>query len=282
MPAAEKFTAPADDTPVPEIVRGSADDTAPATSNVAPLATVVVLRVNPSVVSPSAFALVIFTVPAEIAVVPVYVFVPDSVRMLELEVSLVSVPVPEITPVCSVWFDDDEYTNAELFVIAAEYVPEPSEPVPATVNVPAEMVVAPLKVLVPVNVNVPAPDLVNVPEPVVIAADVTSPTASMVNGIFVPVIPPDSVSVPESACISDADVSSVTAPEMVLESAVLRIAPFEETPEPVISIDSATSERVPDNDNAAPDATVVFAAAVPSAALFEIATTPTEIDVTPV
>ena len=52
--------------------------------------------------------------------IPVYVFVPDSVRTLELEVSLVSVPVPEITPVCSVWFDDDEYTNAELFVIAAE------------------------------------------------------------------------------------------------------------------------------------------------------------------
>jgi hypothetical protein len=69
---------------------------------------------------------------------------------------------------------------------------------------------------------------------------------------------------------------------MVFESAVLRIAPFEETPEPVISIDSATSERVPDNDNAAPDATVVLAATVPSAELFEIATTPTEIDVAPV
>ena len=142
VPDAEKFTAPADDTPVPEIVNGSADDTAPATSNVAPLATVVVEYVLTFL--PSASALVIFTVPAEMAVVPVYVFVPDSVRMLELEVSFVSVPVPEITPVCSVWFDDDEYTKAELFVIAAEYVPEPSEPASATVNVPAEMVVAPL------------------------------------------------------------------------------------------------------------------------------------------
>ena len=69
VPAAEKFTAPADDTPVPEIVNGSADDTAPATSNVAPLATVVVEYVLPFL--PSASALVIFTVPAEIAVVPV-------------------------------------------------------------------------------------------------------------------------------------------------------------------------------------------------------------------
>ena len=41
VPAAEKFTAPADDTPAPEIVNGSADVTAPATSSVAPSETVV-------------------------------------------------------------------------------------------------------------------------------------------------------------------------------------------------------------------------------------------------
>ena len=69
VPAAEKFTAPADDTPAPEIVNGSADVTAPATSNVAPADTVVVEYVLPFLPRPSAF--VIFTVPADIAVVPV-------------------------------------------------------------------------------------------------------------------------------------------------------------------------------------------------------------------
>ena len=41
VPAAEKLTAPADDRPAPEIVSGSADVTAAATSNVAPEDTVV-------------------------------------------------------------------------------------------------------------------------------------------------------------------------------------------------------------------------------------------------
>ena len=71
VPAAEKFTAPAADTPVPAIVSGSADVTAPATSSVAPSDTVVVLRVVPSAVSPSALASVILTTPVEIVVVPV-------------------------------------------------------------------------------------------------------------------------------------------------------------------------------------------------------------------
>ena len=47
VPAAEKFTTPADDIPVPEIVSGSADVTAAATSNVAPDATVVAPAVVP-------------------------------------------------------------------------------------------------------------------------------------------------------------------------------------------------------------------------------------------
>ena len=74
----------------------------------------------------------------------------------------------------------------------------PSVPVTEIVPPDALIVVAPLYVFAPDNVNVPEPDFVNVPDPVVIAADETSPTASTVNAIFVPVIPPDSVSVPES------------------------------------------------------------------------------------
>jgi hypothetical protein len=65
-PAAVKYTAPAEDAPVPEIVNGSADVTAPAISNVAPELTVVA----PAVV-PNAVAFEIFTVPAEIVVAPV-------------------------------------------------------------------------------------------------------------------------------------------------------------------------------------------------------------------
>ena len=65
VPAAEKFTAPADETPVPEIVNGSADVTAP-TSSVAPDATVVAAEVEPS-----AAASIIVTVPLEMVVDPV-------------------------------------------------------------------------------------------------------------------------------------------------------------------------------------------------------------------
>ena len=67
----------------------------------------------------------------------------------------------------------------------------------------------------------------------------------------------------------------------MFESAVFRIAPFDEIPEPVISIGSATFVRLPDTDNTAPDDTVVFPTDVPNAVLFEIATTPVEIFVTP-
>ena len=68
VPAAEKFTAPADDTPVPEIVNGSADVTAPATSSVAPFETVVPCDADEP---PSDEAWVIFNVPADTVVVPV-------------------------------------------------------------------------------------------------------------------------------------------------------------------------------------------------------------------
>ena len=65
VPAAEKFTAPADDRPVPEIVNGSADVNAP-TCSVAPDATVV-----PVDELPNADALPTTTTPAEMVVLPV-------------------------------------------------------------------------------------------------------------------------------------------------------------------------------------------------------------------
>jgi len=159
--------------------------------------------------------------------------------------------------------------------------------VPDTVIFPPEalMVVLPEYVFAPDNVNVPAPDFVNVPEPVVIAAIDDVPTLSTVKSILLPVTPPDNVNdEPESTCTSDADVNNVTAPEIVCVPLVLRIAPLVDTPEPVISIGSATV-KVPDNDNAAVFATVVLPRELPlspSAVLLLIATTPAEIVVSPV
>ena len=46
----------------------------------------------------------------------------DSVRV-PVPVFLVNVPEPEITP-DNVWFAEDAYTNAPLFAMVAEYVPE--------------------------------------------------------------------------------------------------------------------------------------------------------------
>ena len=69
VPAAEKFTAPAADTPVPAIVSGSATVLEVAISSVAPLVTVVDERVP--AFSPRPVPLETFNVPAETDVLPV-------------------------------------------------------------------------------------------------------------------------------------------------------------------------------------------------------------------
>ena len=136
-------------------------------------------------------------------------------------------------------------------------------------------------------------DNVNEPEPVVIAAIDDVPGLSTVNPILLPVTPPDNVNDdPESICTSDADVNSVTTPEIVFVPLVLRIAPTSAddtvTPSPVISIGSATVTPF-EIDNVALLATVVLPRVVvsptvvsPSAVLLLIATTPVEIVVLPV
>ena len=77
---------------------------------VVPLATVtaVVLSNVPETVN----------VPALIVVAPVYVLAPDKVKV-EVLVSLVKAPDPDITP-DNVWFVEDEYLNNPLLVILAE------------------------------------------------------------------------------------------------------------------------------------------------------------------
>ena len=138
--------------------------------------------------------------------------------------------------------------------------------VPDTVIFPPEalMVVLPEYVFAPDIVNVPAPDFVNVPEPVVIAAIDDVPTLSTVNPMSVPVTPPDNVNdEPVSICTSDADVSNVTAPEIVFVPLVLRIAPTLDVPAPVISIGSKTVTPF-EIDNVALFATVVLPRVLPS------------------
>ena len=140
----------------------------------------------------------------------------------------------------------------------------------------------------PDNVSVPVPDFVNEPEPVVIAAIDDVPTLSTVNPILLPVTPPDNVNdEPVSICTSDADVSNVTAPEIVFVPLVLRIAPFglPVNPRPLTVIGSVIAVNEPDIDNSAPEAIVVEPRNVPlspNAVLLLIATTPAEIVVLPV
>ena len=89
--AAENFTAPADDTPVPEIVKGSAELSvpSPANSRVAPFVTVVDERVP--AFSPRPVLLATFNVPADTDVLPVYVFAVDNVNVPDPD--FVNVPV---------------------------------------------------------------------------------------------------------------------------------------------------------------------------------------------
>ena len=92
----------------------------------------------------------------------------------------------------------------------APLVTEVAPPVPPsalmlpTITVPSLIVVTPVYVFAPDNVSDPAPDFVNVPDPVAIAPEIVLvPAPSMVRLVFVPVNPPDIVNVvPVSTCTS--------------------------------------------------------------------------------
>ena len=155
VPVAEKFTAPADETPVPEIVNGSADVTAPI-SSVAPASTVV-----PALALPSALACVTFRVPFEIVVRPVYKFAVESVNVVAAP-TLTTLPLPVIDPLKLVLPAEPEVSVAEPSEIVPAPVIEPTvsdtllrskvpvtetadksgtEPEPESRSVPAEIVV---------------------------------------------------------------------------------------------------------------------------------------------
>ena len=98
---------------------------------------------------------------------PVYVFAADSVNV-PVPVLFVNAPAPEIPPLNS-WADDDEYVKVlvdDVNTIPPVYT-APTPSVPDTVMLPpnASIVVLPKYVFAPDNVNVPAADFCNVPEP---------------------------------------------------------------------------------------------------------------------
>jgi hypothetical protein len=105
-------------------------------------------------------------------------------------------------------------------------------PEPDNITTPADICVTPVYEFAADNVSVPAPVFVNDPVEVAIAPEIVDdPTDSTVKP-NVPDTPPDiDRVVPVSICTSAAAVN-VTAPDHVLEPAVLRRAPPVDTPVP--------------------------------------------------
>ena len=252
VPAAEKFTAPADETPVPEIVNGSADVTSPI-SSVAPASTVV-----PALALPSALACVTFRVPFEIVVRPVYKFAVESVNVVAAP-TLTTLPLPVIDPLKLVLPAEPEVSVAEPSEIVPAPVIEPTvsdtllrskvpvtetadksgtEPEPESRRVPNEIVVELVYALTASVTNTPAPDLVKVEIGVSIGSD-TVILPAPVNVIAVALVASNAlpeatsnVNVPAELPIVAAALS-VTAPVTVLLLARLSKAPV---PEPLAAI----------------------------------------------
>ena len=148
-------------------------------------------------------------IPATSVVEPKYVFDPESVRVPEP--TLINAPAPDITPE-TVSFPEspvvrviepasstapDPLKDCIVSVASTSYVPEfitsvVSAKVPDTVNVPAEIVVSPVQVLVAEKVKVPDPAFVKDPAP-----DIT----------------PETVSFPESPVVKVIPLANSTAPE---------------------------------------------------------------------
>ena len=142
------------------------------------------------------------------------------------------------------------------------------EPEPLRFNVPAVTFVAPVNVFTPLKVSTPLPSFVNEPAP-----SASTPLAAMspeppkVTPRSAADNVPPNVNKPESELIRVA-VFSVSEPPKMLVPEILRNAPLLAAPVPLKVSGSAPTEMLPCNCNAAPSATVVAPAVVPSAAPF--------------
>ena len=65
-------------------------------------------------------------------------------------------PVPETTPE-STWLAEVAKSNVPALAMAAAYDPDPSTPAPPKRSVPAEIVVAPVKLFTPLSTSEPPP-----------------------------------------------------------------------------------------------------------------------------
>jgi hypothetical protein len=226
--------------------------------------------------------------PSEITPAKVVLGVPPAVSVPEPSVIAASASlVVDVAIDATVSLNPARLNVALLLTTTADELEIRSAAPSATV--PADTVVVPVYVLLPDNVNVPAPDFARPPDVVAIAPLIVEvPTESTVSVYVFPVKPPDNVKdEPVSICTSDA-ANIVTAPEIVFVPLVLRIAPTSAddsvTPSPLTSIGSATVTPF-EIDNVASFATVVLPRVLPlspSAVLLLIATTPVEIVVLPV
>ena len=151
-----KFSAPADDAPVPVIVRFSPTVTPADTASVAPLDTVVA----PSVV-PSAAAFEIVSVPPDTVVAPEYVFVPDSARS-PVPV-FVRAPVSEMTPE-----KDVDPLFPPVVNVAVPSVTEPAPAMDPTVSDTSFKSNVPVIVIADESGTLPESDNITVPAEIVV------------------------------------------------------------------------------------------------------------------
>ena len=241
-------------------------------------------------------------VPALTLVLPEKLFAPEMVRTPVPD--LLKVPVPEMTPEKVVLvllrptsrfpeFSVTEPAPASEPIVWSKPLRSRMAPAATVValfgpnalaaparSVPAAIATAPVEVSEPESVRTPAPSLVSVPAPVPrTPVSVRLPAPPSVSACA-PEILPDSVSVPASELMRVAE-PSVMAPAMLLTPDRLRSAPPAAMPVPFRVRASAPTAIPPWTCRAAPLATVVPAAVLPSAVAFATVSAPPETVVVP-
>jgi membrane-bound metal-dependent hydrolase YbcI (DUF457 family) len=131
---------------------------------------------------------------------PDIVAVPPEMRSAPLDPT----PVPDKVMASANPLTVLEISRAAPAVTLVVPIVVPSDVLFDATTIPAEMLVAPEYPLAAESVSVPFPLFVTVPDPVEIPPlTVVAPLPSKVRFLFVPVNPPDKVSVPKSAWISE-------------------------------------------------------------------------------
>ena len=193
---------------------------------------------------------------------------------------LMKAPAPEIT-LSKLRSSERLISRVPALLMA----PAPTEPVvePAPIcNLPAVIVMAPLKVLAAAMVKVPAPSLVSVPVPSdrPVVFTVTLPAPPMVSPRLEDEMPPVRARVPASELMRLAE-AKVIAPPSELSPERLRRAPLEEMPPP-LSVTASEAIVMPScRRSSAPEVTEVAPAEVPRDRAWAAVSTPWVTEVAP-